>query len=158
MVTADKHVVAHLYTTSDDTEVGNEYATHLLGLCTLENGGSDSFDSGVIKAEDGVYVEVLENNSGSTADAAILTVSYVAAEDCVDAYPSVAEWRYKHWESAEGRQGTMFSSNYFTPPVHNDSSNADGGDGSGSGGSDLEVSERVFLTDELHSNLKTGSR
>lgn len=159
MVTAEKNVVAHLYTTTDDTEIGAEYSTHLLGLCTRSDGGSDSFCCGVIQARDGVYAEILENAAGSDADAAILTVSYVAAEDCVDSYPDVAHWRNKHWQAAEGREGTQFLSDYYTRLEDtDDDSTADGGGGSGSGGEGLEASSRVLVTDEILSILKTGAR
>ena len=156
MVTAEKNVVAHLYTTTDDTEIGAEYSTHLLGLCTRSDGGSDSFCCGVIQARDGVYAEILENAAGSDADAAILTVSYVAAEDCVDSYPDVAHWRNKYWQAAEGREGTQFLSDYYTRSDDVGYSAADGDDGSGSGGEGLEASSRVLVTDEILSTLKTG--
>ena len=158
MVTADKNVVAHLYTTTDDTEVGDEYSTHLLGLCTPSTGGSDSFCCGVIKAAEGIYAEILENGSGSTADAAILTVSYVTAEDFVDAYPDVAQWRNRHWQKADGRAGTEFASTYYKRIDDDNDSMADGGDGSNSGGDTLEASSTVFVTDEILSNLTTGVR
>ena len=159
MVTSDKNVVASLYTTTDDTEIGDESSTDLLGLCTRSDGGSDSFCCGVIKASHGVYAEILENGSGSVADSAILTVSFVDAESYADAYPDVSSWRAKKWDEAAGRKGTQFRSDFYSDQdVASEGEASDGEDGSGPGGVSLEASSKVFVTDEILSNLKTGVR
>ena len=157
MVTADKNVVASLYTTTDDTEIGDGSSTALLGLCTRSDGGSDSFCGSVIQASHGVYAEILENASGSTADAAILTVSYVEAANYADAFAKVSSWRAKRWDESEGREGTRYSSNYYSvQDLSRDGAASDGGDDSGSGGIQLEASSKVFVTDEILSSITTG--
>lgn len=157
MVTADKNVVASLYTTADDTEIGDAASTSLLGLCTRSDGGSDSFYGSVIHASHGIYAEILENSAGSTDDAAILTVSYVDAANYADAFAKVSAWRSKRWDEAEGREGTGYLSNFHLD-LDLSSNGPDGGDGSGTGGGTLEASSRVFVTDEILSNLNTGVR
>ena len=159
-ITADKLVAAQVYTTPDDTEVGDKESVHLLGLAASLQGGSDDFCCGTIKASDGIYLEVLENGSGSDSDSAIFTVSYVEAINYPDNYPDVGIWRAQYWDAAPGRNGTTFAHNYESADFSMtgvDESSADGQDDSGAGGQQLEAdSSRTFLTDEMLSTLRTG--
>ena len=162
-ITADKLVAAQVYTTKDDTSVGDEESQHILGLATSLTGGTDTFEAccGAIKAVNGIYLEVLENGAGSDSDSALFTISYVPALDFVGAYPSVGIWRAQHWEEAPGRTGTVLGSNYYAEINITDGEEdaADGTEVSGAGGQRLEAdSNRSFLTDEMLSTLRTGTR
>ena len=160
IVTSNKTMAACLYTTTDNTEVGDEKSDLLLGLSTKTDGGSDEYCCGPIHAETGLYVETYENNTGADTDIAILSVTYINREDNADAYPLFGKWKQEMWSRSIGREGTIYSEQFYPNEINFDEADLspDGEDDSGAGGTRLESTEKVFITDEMLSVLRTGSK